>query len=147
MIYINVKRWIIFNNFILSTLYVDYNEMFIKAQKIRRLFWHEYNAVMRDIDVVISPNAVWDTPKIDSIMKGEIDPVVGEYSMDYFIVPSNVSGAPAMCLPIHPKSESGKLDLTRKLPVMYKLWGKYRVDLSLIKASKLIDSAVQSLYK
>lgn len=36
---VNVKRRIALGNFVLSTQDVDYNEMFLKAQKIRRVFW------------------------------------------------------------------------------------------------------------
>jgi aspartyl-tRNA(Asn)/glutamyl-tRNA(Gln) amidotransferase subunit A len=93
---INVKRRIALGNFVISTQDVDFNEMYLKAQKIRRLFCQQYDETMQKVDILLSPNAVGDIPKIKSILNGDIDPIVGEYSQDYFTVPSNMSGAPAI---------------------------------------------------
>ena len=92
----------------------------------------------------VSPNAVGDTPTVKSIKSGKIDPIVGEYSMDYFTVPSNVSGTPAICFPIYPKNIN--LNWRDNPPVMYKLWGKYGKDLHLLRISQLINKAISDLY-
>ena len=68
---VNVKRRIALGNFVLSTQDVDYNQMFLKAQQIRRLFCHEYTTAMNKVDIMISPNAVGDTPTVESIKSGK----------------------------------------------------------------------------
>ena len=145
-----VKRRIALGNFVLSTQDVDFNEMFIKAQKIRRLFWEQYNDVFnysddlssQGVDILLSPNAVGEIPTVSAIQNGEIDAVVGEYSQDYYTVPSNVAGAPALCLPM---KKIDHLSSEVKAPAAnYKLWGKYGHDKSLLKIGKLVDEAVRN---
>jgi aspartyl-tRNA(Asn)/glutamyl-tRNA(Gln) amidotransferase subunit A len=132
---VNVKRRIALGNFVLSTQDVDYNEMFIKAQKIRRLFCQQYNDTMKEVDILISPNAVGDIPTVEEVRSGKIDAIVGEYSQDYFTVPSNVCGAPSLCLPLNKESVGER--------AMYKLWGKYGYDKGILQIGRLIDAAVK----
>jgi len=133
---INVKRRIALGNFVLSTQDVDYNEMFLKAQKIRRLFCQEYSSTLSEVDILISPNAIGDIPTVESVTSGKIDPILGQYSQDYYTVPSNVAGAPALCIPMN-KGQGQKT-------AMFKLWGKYGNDKQILQIGKLIDSAVRN---
>mmetsp|Transcript_18560 Transcript_18560/g.16443 ORF Transcript_18560/g.16443 Transcript_18560/m.16443 type:complete len:125 (+) Transcript_18560:423-797(+) len=124
--------------------------MYIKAQKIRRVFCQQYNDVFtksvdscgKGVDILLSPNAVGEIPTVSSILNGEIDPVVGEYSQDYYTVPSNVSGAPSLCLPMETVQHS--LGVSQKPAANYKLWGRFGYDNTLLSIGKLVDSAVKN---
>jgi len=89
-----VKRRIMLGTFVLSSGY--YDAYFTKAQKIRRLIQEKTNEMFLNYDFVISPT----TPHTAfEIGKKHKDPTI-MYLEDIFTVQANLSGNPAISLPL-----------------------------------------------
>jgi aspartyl-tRNA(Asn)/glutamyl-tRNA(Gln) amidotransferase subunit A len=89
-----VKRRIMLGTFVLS---VGHNDAyFTKAQKIRRLIKEETNSIFEQYDFIISPTTPNTPFKINETYT---DPTV-MYLEDIFTVQANLSGNPAISLPL-----------------------------------------------
>ena len=93
-----VKRRIMLGTFVLSAGYND--AFFTKAQKIRRLIQQKTNEMFNKYDFVISPT----TPHTAFDIGRRCDDPTVMYLEDIFTVQANLSGNPAISLPlgIHP---------------------------------------------
>ncbi len=89
-----VKRRILLGTFVLSAGYND--AYFTKAQKIRRLIQQKTNEMFEKYDFVISPTTPHTPFKIGGKYK---DPTI-MYLEDIFTVQANLSGNPAVSLPL-----------------------------------------------
>jgi aspartyl-tRNA(Asn)/glutamyl-tRNA(Gln) amidotransferase subunit A len=89
-----VKRRIMLGTFVLSAGYND--AYFTKAQKIRRLIQQKTNEMFEKYDFIISPTTPHTPFKIGEKYK---DPTV-MYLEDIFTVQANLSGNPAISLPL-----------------------------------------------
>ena len=89
-----VKRRIMLGTFVLSTGY--YEAYFTKAQQVRRLLQQKTELIFNNFDFIIAPNS----PSI-AYKKGENhkDPLA-MYMGDIFTVFANLSGVPAISLPL-----------------------------------------------
>ena len=100
-----VKRRIMLGTFVLSAGYHD--AYFTKAQKIRRLIKEKTNEMFSNYDFVISPT----TPHTPfAIGKKYSDPTV-TYLEDIFTVQANLSGNPAISIPIKNHSNGMSIGL------------------------------------
>lgn len=90
---IEVKRRIMLGNFVLSSGY--YDAYFTKAQKVRRLIKTKTEEMLQNNDVLILPTAPSTAFDI-----GEIKDPIKMYLQDIFTVHANITGAPAISLPI-----------------------------------------------
>jgi aspartyl-tRNA(Asn)/glutamyl-tRNA(Gln) amidotransferase subunit A len=90
---IEVKRRIMLGNFVLSSGY--YDAYFTKAQKVRRLIKTKTEGMLKNNDVLILPTAPSTAFNI-----GEIKDPIKMYLQDIFTVHANITGAPAISLPI-----------------------------------------------
>ena len=90
---IEVKRRIMLGNFVLSSGY--YDAYFTKAQKVRRLIKTKTEQMLKNNDVLILPT----TPST-AFNIGEIKDPIKMYLQDIFTVHANITGAPAISLPI-----------------------------------------------
>ena len=90
---IEVKRRIMLGNFVLSSGY--YDAYFTKAQKVRRLIKTKTEEMLQNNDVLILPTAPSTAFNI-----GEIKDPIKMYLQDIFTVHANITGAPAISLPI-----------------------------------------------
>ena len=89
-----VKRRIMLGTFVLSAGYQ--NAYFTKAQKIRRLIQEKTNEMFKNYDFVISPT----TPHTPfDIGKTQTDPTI-MYLEDIFTAQANLSGNPAISIPL-----------------------------------------------
>lgn len=88
-----VKRRIMLGNFVLSSGY--YDAYFTKAQKVRRLIKTKTEGMLQNNDVLILPTAPSTAFNI-----GEIKDPIKMYLQDIFTVHANITGAPAISLPI-----------------------------------------------
>ena len=88
-----VKRRIMLGNFVLSSGY--YDAYFTKAQKVRKLIKTKTEEMLKNNDVLIFPTAPSTAFNI-----GEIKDPIKMYLQDIFTVHANITGAPAISLPI-----------------------------------------------
>jgi aspartyl-tRNA(Asn)/glutamyl-tRNA(Gln) amidotransferase subunit A len=89
-----VKRRIMLGTFVLSANY--YDAYYTKAQKVRRLIKERTDAILKDFDFIISP-----TTSSTAYRLGEktLDPLQ-MYLGDLFTVQANVTGLPAITVPM-----------------------------------------------
>lgn len=119
-----VKRRIMLGTFVLSADY--YDAYYTKAQQVRRLIQERTFAILADADYIISPTTSSTAYRIG---EKTLDPLQ-MYLGDLFTVQANVTGLPALSIPMGQDSndlpmgfqligrafdESGLLDLANKL--------------------------------
>jgi aspartyl-tRNA(Asn)/glutamyl-tRNA(Gln) amidotransferase subunit A len=95
-----VKRRIMLGTFVLSAGY--YDAYFSKAQKIRRLLIEKINDIFADYDAIIMP-----VSPVTAFKAGEIDKdPVAMYLADIFTVFANLTGVPAIAVPLFSHSNN-----------------------------------------
>ncbi len=97
---LEVKRRIMLGTFVLSTGY--YDAYFTKAQKIRRLLTKKVEEIFANYDAIILPVSPDTAPKIGYKEK---DPMA-VYLADIFTVFANLTGIPAIALPLFSHSNN-----------------------------------------
>lgn len=95
-----VKRRIMLGSFVLSAGY--YEAYFTKAQQVRRLLKQQTELIFNDFDILLAPNS--PTPAYKTTEKTE-DPLA-MYMGDIFTVFANLTGLPAISLPIFKHSSN-----------------------------------------
>ncbi|MEI6947014.1 Asp-tRNA(Asn)/Glu-tRNA(Gln) amidotransferase subunit GatA [Paraflavisolibacter sp. H34] len=89
-----VKRRIMLGTFVLSHGY--YDAYFTKAQQVRRLLQEQTDLIFKDFDILLAPNSPHTAFKTGEAVK---DPVA-MYMGDIFTVFANLTGVPAVSLPL-----------------------------------------------
>ncbi|HTQ48040.1 MAG TPA: Asp-tRNA(Asn)/Glu-tRNA(Gln) amidotransferase subunit GatA [Polyangiaceae bacterium] len=91
-----VKRRILLGTFVLSSGY--YDAYYLRAQKVRTLVRRDFEAALREVDVLCSP--VSPTP---AFRLGErVDDPLAMYLSDVYTLPASLAGVPAMSVPCAP---------------------------------------------
>jgi aspartyl-tRNA(Asn)/glutamyl-tRNA(Gln) amidotransferase subunit A len=124
-----VKRRIMAGTFVLSHGY--YDAYYTKAQKVRRLVREKTNEILASSDIILMPT----TPGVAFEFKSVNDPVQ-MYLQDIFTVHANISGNPAISLPLG-KHSSG-------LPFGIQLMANHKEEGVLLQTSKLVESIVNA---
>ena len=121
-----VKRRIMLGTFVLSAGYND--EYFTKAQKIRRLIYDKTTQIFNEFDFLISPTSPHTAFDIGAKY---YDPIK-MYLEDVFTVQANLSGNPAVSIPIG-------LD-TKNLPVGIHIMSNHFKEYNLLYFSKKLNN-------
>ncbi|HSY76241.1 MAG TPA: Asp-tRNA(Asn)/Glu-tRNA(Gln) amidotransferase subunit GatA [Bacteroidia bacterium] len=123
-----VKRRIMLGTFVLSSGYFD--AYYSKGQKVRRLFSQQTEAILKNYDLILLPT----TPGTAfTFGQNDQDPVK-MYLEDIFTVQANITGLPAISLPLGKHSNG--------MPFGVQLMGKRHDELSLLAFSEyLMNSA------
>jgi aspartyl-tRNA(Asn)/glutamyl-tRNA(Gln) amidotransferase subunit A len=124
-----VKRRIMAGTFVLSHGY--YDAYYTKAQKVRRLVREKTNEILASSDVILMPT----TPGVAFTFNSVSDPVQ-MYLQDIFTVHANISGNPAISLPLG-RHSSG-------LPFGIQLMANHKEEEALLQTSKLVESIVNA---
>jgi len=95
-----VKRRIMLGTFVLSSGY--YDAYYTKAQKVRRMVTNEINRIFDENDCLILPTSTGVAWKIGSLQN---DPVE-VYLSDIFTVLANLTGIPAISIPLGKDAEN-----------------------------------------
>jgi aspartyl-tRNA(Asn)/glutamyl-tRNA(Gln) amidotransferase subunit A len=119
-----VKRRIMLGTFVLSSGY--YDAYFDKGHRVRRLIRNRMNALLSDSDFLLLPTAPSTAFKIG---ENAADPIT-MYLQDIFTVKANLSGNPAVSLPLHTHSNG--------LPFGTQLIGKMGADAELLACSSML---------
>lgn len=88
-----VKRRIMLGNFVLSAGH--YDAYFTRAQKVRKLLKEKTQLVFREFDFIILPNSPTTAPRF-----GQVSDPVSIYLADLYTVMANLTGIPAISLPL-----------------------------------------------
>lgn len=88
-----VKRRIMLGNFVLSAGY--YDAYFSKAQKVRRLLKDKTKELFEENDIILTP-----TTPTTAFSIGEINDPIAMYLQDIFTVHANLTGMPAISIPL-----------------------------------------------
>ncbi|MFO7880944.1 MAG: Asp-tRNA(Asn)/Glu-tRNA(Gln) amidotransferase subunit GatA [Kosmotogaceae bacterium] len=118
-----VKRRILLGTFTLSAGY--YEAYYNRALKVRRKLSEKITSILKEYDFILNPTSPVVAPKL-----GEIQEPLTYYLMDLFTIPANLTGAPAISIPVTNRS---------KLPVGLHLMGKRFSDVSLLSAAKALE--------
>ena len=95
-----VKRRIMLGSFVLSAGY--YDAYFTKAQQVRRLLQEQTALIFRDFDIILAPNSPTTAYKIGEKTKNPLAMYMG----DIFTVFANLTGIPAISLPVFKHSSN-----------------------------------------
>jgi aspartyl-tRNA(Asn)/glutamyl-tRNA(Gln) amidotransferase subunit A len=95
-----VKRRIMLGSFVLSAGY--YEAYFTKAQQVRTLLKQQTELIFKDFDILLAPNSPTISYKIGEKTK---DPLA-MYMGDIFTVFANLTGIPAISLPVFKHSSN-----------------------------------------
>jgi aspartyl-tRNA(Asn)/glutamyl-tRNA(Gln) amidotransferase subunit A len=93
-----VKRRIMLGTFVLSTGY--YDAYFTKAQQVRRLLVNKTKEIFSDYDFILMPNSPTPAFKVGE----KLDDPIAMYLADIFTVMANLTGCPAISLPLYKHS-------------------------------------------
>ncbi|MEZ5001752.1 MAG: Asp-tRNA(Asn)/Glu-tRNA(Gln) amidotransferase subunit GatA [Chitinophagales bacterium] len=96
---IEVKRRIMSGTFVLSSGY--YDAYYTKAQKVRRLISDKTKQAFQECDFIMCPTAPAPAYKIGEVK----DDPIAMYLGDIFTVQANITGMPAISLPLGQSSE------------------------------------------
>ncbi len=88
-----VKRRIILGTYVLSSGY--YDAYYSRAQKVRNLIRHDFEAAFQKVDAILSPVAPSPARKIGA---AGADPLQ-EYLSDIFTIAANLAGIPGISIP------------------------------------------------
>ena len=119
-----VKRRILLGTYVLSSGY--YDAYYGKAELVRAKMREELNEVFKTVDLIATPTA--PTP---AFVLGEQTDPISMYRQDIFTVPVNLTGVPAISLPIGTVERAGK-----SLPVGIQYIGPHSGDARLFDLGK-----------
>ncbi len=87
-----VKSRIMMGNYVLSAGHRD--AFYTKANTVRRMIRANFDAAFDEVDVLVSPT----TSTLPFELDGKVSDPLAHYMADYFTVPSNIAGLPALSL-------------------------------------------------
>jgi len=119
-----VKRRIMLGTFVLSSGY--YDAYFTKAQKVRMLLRNKINEIFNQYDFILMPTSTHTAP---SLGENYGDPVA-IYLTDIFTVVANLTGIPAISLPLYTHSND--------MPFGLQIMSNRDNELSLLQVSQLM---------
>jgi aspartyl-tRNA(Asn)/glutamyl-tRNA(Gln) amidotransferase subunit A len=121
-----VRRRIMLGTYVLSAGY--YDAYYGKALAAREALAREYRDALLEVDVIATPTAPCPATKI-----GEKSDPLSMYLMDVFTVPANLTGNPALSVPMGTVARDGK-----DLPVGLQLTAAHGDEASLFACGKLL---------
>jgi len=119
-----VKRRIMLGTFVLSSGY--YDAYYSKGQKVRRLIKNATDEILKKADFIISPT----TPHPAFKMGEKANDPIALYLEDIFTVQANLSGNPAITIPMGTTDDG--------LPLGVQLFGRSFDEATLFRAASLI---------
>lgn len=122
-----VKRRIMIGTYVLSHGY--YDAYYLQAQKIRRLIADDFQAALKQCDVIAGPVA----PTVAWKLGGHGGDPLADYLADIFTLPGSLAGLPGMSIPVG-FGEGG-------MPVGMQLLGNYFQEAKLLNAAHRFQQA------
>jgi len=122
---IEVKRRIMLGTFVLSAGY--YDAYFTRAQRVRRLLFNKIKAVFEHYDFLLMP-----TSPFTAVKAGSMKDPIAMYLSDIYTVMANLTGVPAISLPLFHHSNG--------LPYSLQVIASHNNEVSLLRLSKQLMS-------
>jgi aspartyl-tRNA(Asn)/glutamyl-tRNA(Gln) amidotransferase subunit A len=119
-----VKRRIMLGTFVLSSGY--YDAYFTKAQQVRRILVDKMNEIFKDFDAVILPTSPTTAPAIGD----STDDPIAMYLADIYTVFANLTGLPAISVPLFKHSNG--------MPFGLQVTTNKKEELTLLQISNLL---------
>jgi aspartyl-tRNA(Asn)/glutamyl-tRNA(Gln) amidotransferase subunit A len=119
-----VKRRIMLGTYVLSAGY--YDAYYKKAQKVRRLIRNDFKNAFKSVDFIIAPT----TPSTAFRIGEKIDDPLEMYLTDVFTTSANLSGNPAISIPVGNDGEG--------LPIGMQIIGKHFDESGVLRISNYI---------
>ena len=94
-----VKRRIMLGTYVLSHGY--YDAYYLKAQKVRAMITHDFNAAFENVDAILAPVSPFPAFKLGE----KIDDPMQMYLSDIFTITGSLAGIPCMSVPCGVTSE------------------------------------------
>ena len=88
-----VKRRIMLGTYALSSGY--YDDYYKKAQQVRTLIKHDFDAAFADVDVLVTPT----TPTVAFELGSKTQDPLAMYLSDVMTIPANMAGLPGISIP------------------------------------------------
>ncbi|MDR3326311.1 MAG: Asp-tRNA(Asn)/Glu-tRNA(Gln) amidotransferase subunit GatA [Rhodospirillaceae bacterium] len=88
-----VRRRILIGTYVLSAGY--YDAYYVKAQKVRRLIYDDFNKAFQNVDVILTPTAPSSAFGLNEID----DNPIAMWMNDIFTIPTSMAGLPSLSLP------------------------------------------------
>ncbi|MCM8807330.1 MAG: Asp-tRNA(Asn)/Glu-tRNA(Gln) amidotransferase subunit GatA [candidate division WOR-3 bacterium] len=124
-----VKRRIILGTYVLSSGY--YEAYYLKAQKVRTLIKKDFELAFEKVDVIITPT----TPELPFKIGEKKDNPLKMYLSDIFTVNVNLSGLPAINIPIGFS--------LNKLPIGLQIIGNFFKEEEILKVGYVIEKNIK----
>jgi len=125
-----VKRRILIGTFALSEGY--YDEYYLKASKVRRIIYNEFEEAFKKVDTILTPTAPTTAFKF-----GEKATPLEMYMSDIFTVPVNLAYLPAISVPF------GVDD--RGLPIGMQLIGKWFNEVDILNFADALERSMKNV--
>ena len=124
-----VKRRILIGTFSLSYGYK--NEYYLRASRVRRLMKEGFVSLMEKVDVILTPTV----PVFPWKLEEKADLIGKVYKSDYYTIYANLTGAPALSIPVG----------GGKFPVSVQLMGDYFQEAILFRLGRRIFHAFNTI--
>ncbi len=126
------KRRILTGTYVLSS--ENYESHFLKASHYRQALREAFDDIFAEYDVII-----WPTSPVLPWKFGEkSDNPVSMYLADIYTIPPNLTGIPAMSIPVNPVDIDGK-----KIPVGLHIMAGYRREDNMFTVAKVLEDFIQ----
>ncbi|KRZ21420.1 Glutamyl-tRNA(Gln) amidotransferase subunit A, mitochondrial [Trichinella pseudospiralis] len=114
-------------------LFSNYDKFYVKSLQIRRLIYEDYLRVFNDqtVDVLLTPATSSDAPLFSQLKKDNCN-LIQERRDDYFTLPANLAGLPALVLPVGLSGQN--------LPVGLQLIGKHFGEKQLLQLAQWLEA-------
>ena len=126
-----VKRRIMIGTYVLSSSFMD--AYYLKAQKIRRLIFDDFNNAFKKVDVVLLPS----TPSEAFRLGEKQDNPITMYLNDLLTIPANLAGLPCCSVPAALSS--------RGLPLGMQVIGRALDEYNTLKVAGAIERAAKDI--
>lgn len=121
-----VKRRILIGKYVISSF--SYDEYYLKAQKIRRLIYNDFEKAFESVNVILTPT----TPTVAFPIHNVPTDPIQMYLNDIFTIPASLAGLPTISVPT--TYQNG-------LPLGLQLIGKHFDEESVLKAALAIEKS------
>lgn len=115
------------------TLANNYEEVFLKCKKIRRLIVEKVEKTLEQYDFIIMPGSASIAPKVNDVLEGKVVP----NDVDNYLQIANFGGFPSITIPM------GKID---NMPIGINIMGKINSDEKLLAIANKIDRIIKGEY-